>query len=126
MVRIDTDSGIRLMRCWGIDNWPELEADYYVWGGCGVCALVDFGDVIELHMAMRKGDRCHSRTFVRNILNICNKPIRALIEEKNKHVCNLALKMGFDYVDFYPSEMYDGTFKMVIEMRNDQWDLLGR
>ena len=122
MIKVDRDSGVYLMHLWGVEDWPDIEADYYVWEGCGVCALIDFDDVIELHMAMRKDDRRHCRVFVKNILNMCEKPVRALIQEKNRHVCNLALRMGFDYVDHYWSEMYDGSFKQVIEMRNDLWD----
>lgn len=117
MIQTDKDSGCKLMTIWGLTNWPNVEATYLVWNGCGICALIDKGKFVDLHIAMRRESRWKCRMFVKDILEHCDKPIRALIEVKNKHVCNLAKNMGFYHVDTYPFQLFDGTLTEVIEMR---------
>jgi hypothetical protein len=105
------------MRMWGVDNWPDVDADYFVWNGCGVFALIDNGEFTDLHLAMRKGSRRKCREFVESILNHCKKPIRAMIEIQYRQVCNLAKNMGFYHVANHTGKRLDGTLTEVIEMR---------
>ncbi len=110
------------MRIWGSTNFPLVDADYYIWQGCGIYALIDKGDFYDLHIAMRKGCRRRCREFVTDIIIQCDKPLRALIEVKDKHVCNLAKNMGFHLVGVHPFELHDGTLTEVIEMRSESWE----
>lgn len=84
------------MRLWGIPSWPDVLADYFLWRGCGVFACMDFGSHVDLHMAMRRGERRYCREAVTDILSLIgDREIRAPILEDSQHVCNLARKFGF-------------------------------
>lgn len=122
MINIDKETGCKLMKIWGLESWPDVDAYYFMWETCAVCALIDQGDFYDLHIAMKKKSRRKCREFITDVLDHCDKPIRALIETKNKHVCNLAQKMGFYYVDVYPFELLSGNMTEVIEMRNQSWE----
>ena len=119
MIQVDKQSGSKLMRMWGVDNWPTVPGDYYVWNGCGVFVLIDQGDFVDLHLAMRKGSRHKCRHFVESAIGQCNKPIRAMIEEQYKQVCNLARNMGFVNKGIRTGRRLDGTTTKVIEMRRE-------
>ena len=96
MTRIDTLTGSQLMRLWGVPSWPQIDADYWLWDGCGVFVTIDHGDHVDLHMAMRPADRRKCRDAVRDILShIGNREIHAPIRIEHKQVCNLAKKFGF-------------------------------
>ncbi|KGD75279.1 hypothetical protein HA49_08595 [Tatumella morbirosei] len=96
MQRLDAVTGSQLMRLWGVPLWPDLEADYLLWRDCGIFVCMDFGDHVDLHMAMRKGDRHKCRDAVSDVLSVIgDREVRAPILEESKHVCNLARKFGF-------------------------------
>ncbi len=121
MERISRSDGVRLMRLWGIDSWPDVEADYRLWGDCGVFAIMPGNGFTDLHMAMRKSGRRHCRTAVSAIVDMLRKSghgeIRAMIEVQYRQVCNLAIKMGFHRCGMIVGRRLDGTITEVIEMR---------
>lgn len=117
MTRIDRVTGSDLMRLWGVPSWPDVEADYFLWRGCGVFACMDFGSHVDLHMAMRKGDRHLCREAVSDVLNIIgDRVINAPILEEKKHVCNLAKKFGFIETWRGQTEFIDGRIGGLIIM----------
>lgn len=96
MTEIDMITGSQLMRIWGVSSWPNVQANYFLWNSCGVFVCLDFGSHVDLHMAMRQGDRHRCREAVSDVLSIIgNREIRAPILEESRHVCNLAKKFGF-------------------------------
>ena len=121
MERISRADGVRLMRLWGVANWPDVEADYRLWSGCGVFALIQGDGFTDIHMAMDKRGRRHCRDAVSSLLSMLKnngvEDVRAMIEAQYSQVCNLAIKMGFHHCGMIVGRRLDGTITEVIEMR---------
>lgn len=121
MERLSRSDGVSLMRLWGVTNWPDVEADYRLWGDCGVFALMPGDGFTDLHMAMRKDGRRHCRKAVSSILSMLKRrgvtEVRAMIESQYDQVCNLAIRMGFHHCGLIVGRRLDGTITEVIEMR---------
>lgn len=84
------------MRLWGVPSWPEIDADYLLWNGVCLFVCMDFGDHVDLHMAMKPGERHRCRDASVDILALIgNREIHAPIRVEHKQVCNLARKFGF-------------------------------
>ena len=121
MERISRADGVRLMRLWGVTNWPYVDADYMLWNDCGVFALILGDGFTDVHMAMNKSGRRHCRDAVSSLLamldgsGVCE--VRAMIEVQYAQVCNLALNMGFRHCRRVVGKRLDGTITEVIEMR---------
>ncbi len=113
---IDNLKGCQFMREWGVDSFPDIDGEFYLWDSCGVYVLIDKGDHIELHLAMRKPSRFKSRLMVKDIIESTDKPLIALIEHQYKSVCNLAKKMGFKFAGLFNGVRLDGTETAVIKM----------
>lgn len=121
MERLSRSDGVRLMRLWGVANWPDVEADYRLWSDCGVFALIQGDGFTDIHMAMDKRGRRHCRDAVSSLLSMLKnngvEDVRAMIEEQYSQVCNLAIKMGFHHCGMIVGRRLDGTITEVIEMR---------
>lgn len=121
MERISRADGVRLMRLWGVANWPDVEADYRLWSDCGVFALIQGDGFTDIHMAMDKRGRRHCREAVSSLLSMLAASgvgeVRAMIEIGYSRVCNLAIKMGFHHCGSVLGRRLDGTITEVIEMR---------
>lgn len=121
MERISRADGVRLMRLWGVANWPDVEADYRLWSDCGVFALIQGDGFTDIHMAMDKRGRRHCRDAVSSLLSMLKnngvEDVRAMIEAQYYQVCNLAIKMGFHHCGMIVGRRLDGTITEVIEMR---------
>lgn len=121
MERLSRTDGVRLMRLWGITNWPDVEAEYRLWGDCGVFALMPGEGFTDIHMAMDKAGRRHCRKAVSSILLMLERrgvtEVRAMIESQYAQVCNLAIRIGFHHCGLIVGRRLDGTITEVIEMR---------
>lgn len=94
--QIDALTGQGLMRVWGVPSFPLVNGDYLLWNRAGIFVCMDFGDHVDLHMAMKPGERHRCREAVRDILALIgNREIHAPIRIEHKQVCNLARKFGF-------------------------------
>ncbi|HFV9294517.1 TPA: hypothetical protein ACIAIE_004393 [Serratia fonticola] len=117
MTPIDKITGSRLMRLWGVPSFPEIDADYLLWNGVGVFVLLDFGDHVDMHMAMKKGERHLCRDAVADVLALIGpREIHAPILAECRHVCNLARRFGFEHGRTERVEFTDGTSGDVILM----------
>ncbi|AXF76613.1 hypothetical protein LU631_09305 [Erwinia tracheiphila] len=115
--KIDALTGQALFRAWGLESWPDYDTDYYLWCDCGVFALPDHGDYVEIHMAMQSGQRWRCRDAVRDVLvRIGDREVRAPILATSRHVCNLAKKFGFAYEKTVLMEFLDGSTGEVVLM----------
>lgn len=121
MEKISRQDGVRLMRLWGVTNWPDVQAEYRLWGDCGVFAVITLDEFTDIHMAMNKCGRRHCREAVSSLLSMLERrgvsEIRAMIESQYEQVCNLAVKMGFHHCGRVVGRRLDGTITEVIEMR---------
>lgn len=121
MERLSRSDGVRLMRLWGVTNWPDVDADYRLWGDCGVFALIPGDGFTDIHMAMDKRWRRHCREAVSSLLSMLAasgvSEVRAMIEVGYHQVCNLAIKMGFHHCGSVLGRRLDGTMTTVIVMR---------
>jgi len=96
MIAIDKVTGSQLMRIWGVPSWPETEGDYLLWCGVGIFVCMDFGDHVDLHIAMKPGERHRCRDAVSDVIALIgNREIHAPIRIEHRQVCNLAKKFGF-------------------------------
>ncbi|MEY0957281.1 hypothetical protein AB7188_00050 [Providencia rettgeri] len=117
MTPIDKVTGSQLMRLWGVPSFPEIDADYLLWNGVGVFVLLDFGTHVDMHMAMKKGDRHRCRDAVSDVLALIgDREIHAPILATSKHVCNLARKFNFEYERTERMTFTDGSVGDVILM----------
>ncbi|BET97702.1 hypothetical protein [Xenorhabdus taiwanensis] len=123
MTKIDIVTGSQLMRLWGVSSWLEYPADYYLWQSCGVFVVIERGDYVELHMAMRKQDRYRCRDAVTDMLSVIgNRTIHAPILSASKPVCNLAKKFGFYLQSDDVVELIDGRKEQLFLMiRGELW-----
>lgn len=125
MERVDRTDGVRLMRLWGLPEWPDVEADYWVWSGCCVFAIMRHGELADLHMAMMEGKRRGCAEAVAEMLDILGDygflEVRALIEESKAKVCGFAIKMGFRFNSKFSGVGHDGITSNVIDMRRLLW-----
>lgn len=121
MERLSRSDGVRLMRLWGVTNWPDVEADYRLWGDCGVFAIMPMDGFTDIHMAMDKDGRRHCREAVSSLISMLERrgviEVRAMIESQHAKVCNLAIRMGFHHCGSIVGRRLDGTITEVIEMR---------
>ena len=93
---IDSATGVNLMREWGVQNWIDPGAEYAVYDGCCVFALVQQDGFLDIHMAMNPIRRRDCRDAGRAILNVVgNHRLRAVVLADRPHVCNYAARMGF-------------------------------
>lgn len=98
LTKIDALTGQELMRLWGVESWEDPGAEYALFDGCCVFALVEQGGFVDMHMAMGKKARAKCRAAVCELFNVIgHREIRAPIIPSRKHVCNLALRMGFHF-----------------------------
>jgi len=104
------------MRKYGVDEFPDISANFFSWCGCGVVCLIDKGSYSEIHIAMKKGSRHLSRDMLKDAIIKAGKPLLALIDVKYKNVCNVAKKVGFKMVGKMRCRVA-GQPKEVIEMR---------
>lgn len=121
MEKLSRSDGVRLMRLWGVTNWPDVDADYRLWGGCGVFAIIQGDGFTDIHMAMDERGRMLCRDAVSSLLSMLEgqgvREVRAMIEVSYRQVCNLAIKMGFHHCGMIVGRRLDGTITEVIEMR---------
>lgn len=96
--RIDALTGQALFRLWGLDDWPPVAAEYLLFDGCIVAALMPETDFIDVHMAGKPGSRHRSRAAGEAIIaRTGDVPLRLIIKKGNR-VVNLAKRLGFtDY-----------------------------
>lgn len=123
MEKLSKEDGVRLMRLWGVANWPDVEADYRLWSDCGVFALIQGDGFTDIHMAMDKRGRRHCREAVSSLLTMMAasgvSEVRAMIEIGYRQVCNLAIRMGFHHCGSVLGRRLDGTMTNVIVMRKN-------
>lgn len=118
MTAIDAVTGSQLMRLWGIPSWPDFGADYWLWNGCCLFSTIDHGDHIDLHMAMRPGERHRCRDAVNDMLEmIGSREVHAPIRFEHRQVCNLAKKFGFVETWRGDVEYIDNTKGVLILMK---------
>lgn len=125
MERIEREDGVRLMRMWGLTEWPDVDADYRLWNGCCVFAFMRHGEVTDLHMAMMEGKRRRCGDAVECAIGMLSRQgvleVRALIEESRHKVCSFAIKMGFRFNSKFSGVGHDGAISNVIDMRRSLW-----
>lgn len=96
MTDIDSLTGSRLMRRWGVEGWADPGASYALWNDCCVFALVQQNGFYDIHMAMDKARWRECRDAGEEILRIVgDHRLRAVILPDRPRVCNYARKMGF-------------------------------
>ncbi len=118
LTQVDDLSGQALMRLWGVPSFPRVEADYLLWEGVGIFVCMDFGDHIDMHMAMKPGERHRCRDAVAEVLSLIgNREIHAPIRIEHKQVCNLARKFAFKEVWRGDVEYVDDTRGELILMK---------
>lgn len=96
MTRIDTMTGVQLMRLWGVGSWVDPGAEYYLWDGCCVFALVKQDGFSDVHLAMNRSRWRECREAGKSFLSVFPRMrLRAIILPDRPHICNYAKRMGF-------------------------------
>ena len=125
MNRISSSEGIKLMHKWGLIEWPSVDAEYWLWDGCCIFAIMYHGEIADMHMAMERKRRGESDTAAAEMISIIEssgvREIRALIDERKAGVCRLAVKMGFRFNSIFNGVSHSGAESRVIDMRRVLW-----
>lgn len=96
LTKIDALTGQGLMRLWGVESWVDPGADYLLWNGCCVFALVQQHGYLDIHIAMDKRRWSECRDAGADILKMFGMNLlRAVILIDRPKVCNYARRMGF-------------------------------
>lgn len=96
MIKVHKSIGEKLMVLWGVQDWTDPGAEYFIWDTCCIFAIVNQGRFLDIHMAMDKSRWRDCRTAGAEILKLFgNIKLRAVILTDRPHVCNFARKMGF-------------------------------
>lgn len=118
MTHIDKVTGSQLMRLWGVPSWPEVDGDYLLWNGVGIFVCMDRGSHVDLHMAMKPGERHRCRDAVSGVLALIgDREIHAPIRLEHKQACNLARKFGFTETQRGTVQYIDGSVGTLILMK---------
>ncbi|MEQ1967267.1 hypothetical protein ABLA30_09620 [Xenorhabdus nematophila] len=126
MTKIDKITGSQLMRLWGVPSWVEPGAEYYLWEGCCVFALVKQDGFYDIHIAMDKRRRKDSRIAGAAILKrFGNHKLRAAILVDREHVCHYAAKMGFSSPTKQLIPLMDGSLVTSFIMWREPGDYYG-
>ncbi|WP_333881070.1 hypothetical protein [Atlantibacter hermannii] len=95
-MRVDDLTGSDLMRLWGVSSWVDPGAEYYLWNGCCIFALINQRGFVDIHMAMDKSKWHQCRMAGKEILQAFgHNKLRAVILEAHSKVINYARRMGF-------------------------------
>jgi len=93
---LDSATGEKLMRRWGVADWVDPGAEYALWDDCCVFALVQQDDFVDIHMAMDPLRHKECRRAGAEILRLVgHNRLRAIILPDRVKVCNYARRMGF-------------------------------
>lgn len=96
MKLVDSETGVKLMRQWGVVDWVDPGAEYAVWDDCCVFALVRQDGFVDIHMAMDHQRHRECRRAGAEILKLVgHHRLRAIILPDRVKVCNYARRMGF-------------------------------
>lgn len=124
---IERREGIKLLREYGLEEWPDIDADYRSWGN-GMCVFGlmehDWPErVIDIHMAVRPDMRQQyiGMMAVEDLIKECKSEgiseMRALITGPYTFViCNMAKKLGFKFKKMFQGRQAGRTVD-IIEMR---------
>lgn len=95
---IDKKTGLKLIRQYGLHNFPDIECEYHTVGG-GIIAVRDslLGGK-EIHLAFKSEFRANSGSFIIDFCDSLNCTVWALIEEEYSKTINAAFRCGFKYV----------------------------
>ncbi|MEQ9869200.1 hypothetical protein ABRP77_07945 [Pectobacterium odoriferum] len=118
LTQIDALTGQGLMRLWGVPSFPLVDGDHLLWNSVGIFVCMDFGDHVDLHMAMMPKARHWCRDAVADVMALIgNREVHAPIRIEHKRVCNLARKFGFIETWRGVVEYIDGTSGELILMK---------
>lgn len=125
--RIERREGIKLMREYGLEDWPDMDADYRSWGN-GMCVFGLFehdwpNRVVDIHMAVRPDVRKQyiGMMAVEDLIKECKlegiSEMRALITGPYTFViCGMAKKLGFKFKRVFQGPQA-GKMVDIIDMR---------
>ncbi len=84
------------MRRWGVREWEDPGAEYFLWNGACVFAFVQQDGFYDVHMAIDPGRLRDCRKAGGDMLkHVCHQRLRAIILTDRPRVCNYARRMGF-------------------------------
>ncbi|EKN6047526.1 hypothetical protein DVQ90_05130 [Yersinia enterocolitica] len=127
MTKIDRVTGVQLMRLWGVDSWVEPGAEYYLWDGCCVFALVRQNDFNDVHLAMNKERWRDCRKAGKSFLSLFGSSLlRAVILADRPHICNYAIRMGFSQLETKLMQTSKGEVSSFFVMWRNPGEYYGR
>lgn len=96
MKRLSADLGSELMRQWGVTEWSDPGAEYFLWEDACVFAFVPQQGFFDVHMAMNARRHRECRKAGAEMLKfVGHNRLRAIILTDRPRVCNYASRMGF-------------------------------
>nr|DAM39882.1 MAG TPA: hypothetical protein [Caudoviricetes sp.] len=127
MTNIDAITGSQLMRLWGVSSWIDPGANYYLWDGCCVFAIVKQSGFYDIHVAMDKRRWSECRKAGESILKMFgHHKLRAVIISDRPRVCNYARRMGFGERTLQTLRTVDGRESAFFIMWRDPGEYHGR
>lgn len=114
---ISSDEGLKLIREYGIPDFPESDCEFYKVNG-GVAAVRDcYLGGKELHIAFKKNSRVNAAKVMIEFCDNLNSEIWALIKDEYSHCINFAFACGFKYVELKQATLEGGKMIDVHAMK---------
>lgn len=127
MIKVDSITGSEMMRLWGVESWSDPGADYYLWGGCCVFALVRHCGFSDVHIAMSKKRWRDCREAGAEFLRMFGMgKLRAVILQDRPKICNYARRMGFGEVTTEKLKTVNGSESSFFIMWREPGEYHGR
>lgn len=127
MKLVDSETGVKLMRQWGVVDWVDPGAEYAVWDDCCVFALVRQDGFVDIHMAMDQHRHRECRRAGAEILKLVgHHRLRAIILPDRVKVCNYARRMGFGERTTQTLQTIDGRESAFFVMWREPGEYDGR
>lgn len=120
MEELIEETGIRLLRAWGLPEWPDgAPARYFLWDRCCVFAITENEEGgIDGHMAMYPDARRKSRAACLAFLDHWGHlPIRVPVLGTHRHARNVVKKVGFVESPPVNVELITGEHAEIIFLR---------
>lgn len=115
------------MHLWGISSWVDPGAEYYVWDGCCVFALVFHHGFADVHIAMNRIRWRECRKAGADFLDEFGRnKLRAVILPDRPHICNYAKKMGFGPPETKTIQTAEGSLSPFFVMWREPGEYYGR
>jgi len=127
METLTAELGVDYMRKWGVTDWMDPGAEYFLWDDACVFAFVAQDGFFDVHMAMDEIRQRECRRAGAEMLKLVgHNKLRAIILPDRPKVCNYASRMGFREKTTQTLKTINGSLAPFFIMWREPGEFYGR